>query len=86
MTQPVTVGVAQGIDGEIQVPPDGAGKMVRNLVFSIAQQDGTMQQVYVEAVAVIDPITGLAVKVMTYDQADEMISLLRRLVELQEKR
>ena len=73
--------MSQGIPSFIRVPPDGSGKAVMNVQFSVPQADGTLQAVQAECVVIVDPVTGNAVRAMTTDQADTIIGLLRQLVE-----
>lgn len=44
----------------VQVAPDGVGKKVRNFQLVVLQPDGSLATVMQQAVAIIDPSTGLA--------------------------
>ncbi len=73
--------MSQGAEGYVQIIPDSTGKYIRNITFLESGPDGVMRQVQAQIVCIADPMTGQPVRPMSNDQADTIISLLKRIAK-----
>ena len=80
--------MSQGVESYVAIPANASpGQPVRQLKFWVAQTsaDGAVPNsaltpVFVQVVAMCDPANGNPVALMTKDQGDEIIALLKKLV------
>jgi hypothetical protein len=61
--------------------PSPTGNKVRNIAVVVRQPDGTFQTVYMQAVGVYDPATGLPATFFDEAWQGEVVHLLKRVVK-----
>jgi len=77
--------MTQPVESFAQVVPDAGGKRVRMLAITALEPDGTMQTVYMQVAAIIDPISGIPIDVQAgVDFNKQVLRLLRALVKGQQ--
>jgi hypothetical protein len=78
--------VSQGAEGYVPVPSPttgvvGQGQGIRQLLFAIAQPGGSVVQVAVEGVSLVDVDTGNWINPMTQAQGETIIELLTAILD-----
>lgn len=83
--------MTQSAEGFIEVPANQPGGTPVRQLTGLAPQpangtQGAMLQVDCEVIAVVDPVSNQPIQVMTAQQGDAIISLLKRIAKAVERR